>query len=92
MPWGVICHEYSKNKNRITTLSEATVAIRLLHFHFGNPAIPLSLDPWLSVPRLLVVWLCRQYLVLNYTFFIKSNFNAKKNFIDQLIDSIRSYS
>jgi hypothetical protein len=27
---------------------------------FGNPAVPTFLDPWLSVPRLLVVWLYRQ--------------------------------
>ena len=32
-------------------------------FCFGNPAIPNIQDPWLSVPRLLVVWLYRQSIL-----------------------------
>ena len=49
---------YSKIKNRITFLSEAT-AIRFVRFNFGNPAILGIQDPWLSVLRLLGVWLYR---------------------------------
>jgi hypothetical protein len=32
-------------------------------FCFGNPAIPAIWDPWLSVPRLLVVWLYRNLFI-----------------------------
>jgi hypothetical protein len=45
-------------KNRITYSLKATVT-RSLYFNFGNPAIPGTWDPWLSVPQLLVVWLYR---------------------------------
>jgi hypothetical protein len=71
MPWVVPYHQWaSLKKNRITIFSEAMAVIRFFPFDFGNPAIPSSWDPWLSVPRLLAVWLCRQYSVLNDSHFI----------------------
>jgi len=43
-------------------------------------------DPWLSVPRLLVVWLYR-YFFINESDLLKSNFNAKRDWMLKPIDS-----
>jgi hypothetical protein len=44
-----------------------------LPVNFGNPAIPTCWDPWLSVPRLLVVWLYRFLVFFDY---FRSKYNA----------------